>query len=183
MVEIWTANTSGKPQLEKAVVEATRLRREGRNVVVILNQAHQQGADRAKDLQHWAKTSGWAMHVAEATQTERGGWSAGVAALAPRDVPIGIKEGQKTDVSPPGSKGRFVQGWLQQGAPCGLMVGALYLWHTEGPSPRNISLLNRAFGSLLETGCPWVIGLDANDAPRGFETWAKRAIEKAGGCS
>ena len=35
-VEIWTANASGKPQLEKAVVEATRLRGAGRNVAAIL---------------------------------------------------------------------------------------------------------------------------------------------------
>ena len=64
-VEIWTANTSGKPQLEMTVKEATRARKEGRNVVAMLNQEHQQGASRAQDLQHWGKREG---------EEDREGW-------------------------------------------------------------------------------------------------------------
>ena len=91
-VESRTVYTSGKPQLEMAVREATQMRKAGRNVIAILNQDHRQGADRVWDLHHWGKGQEWAMHAAEAVKTERGGWSAGVAVLAPRDVPLAIKK-------------------------------------------------------------------------------------------
>ena len=68
------------------------------------------------------KGGGWEMHVAEAKKTAKGGWSAGVAVLAPRDVPPGIKEDCKVDPAPIEAKGRIALGRVQQGAPGGIMV-------------------------------------------------------------
>ena len=61
------------------------------------------------------------------------------------------------------------------------MVASLYMWHTEGPTERNVQLLSRALRAMVESGCPWVLGLDANGTPEEFGTWAKKCIHKAGG--
>ena len=34
---------------------------------------------------------------------------------------------------------------------------------------------------MVESGCPWIMGMDANDTPRGLEDWAGRMIARAGG--
>ena len=111
---------------------------------------------------------------------QKGGRSAGTAVVTPCDVLVAVKEGAKVDASPPASKGRLAHAWIQQGPPCGIMVASLYLRHTDGPTERKSHLLNRALWVTVEAGCPWVIGLDANDTPEGFGTWAKMPIGRAG---
>ena len=181
VVEIWTANTSGRPQLEKTIREATRAGEEKRKVVAILNQEHQQGQGKVQDLQHWSKEMGWSMAASKATSTDKGGWSAGTAVVTPRNVHAGVKEGIRVDMSTENSKGRIAQTWLMHVVPCGVMVSAVYLWHTERGTQRNTELLGRALRGMVESGCPWIMGMDANDTPRGLEEWAGGMIEKAGG--
>ena len=47
------------------------------------------------------------------------------------------------------------------------MVSAVYLWHTERGTFRNREVLGRALRGMVESGCPWIVGMDANDTPRG----------------
>ena len=180
-VEIWSINTSGKPQLEKAVAEATKAREQGTVVVGILNQEHQQGKEKLPDLQAWVKQKGWSLTAAEAVTTNKGGESAGVAIVVPRDVPAGVVAESKADLAIEGSRGRAVVSWLQHIAPGGVMLASVYMWHTEGGTPRNTELLQKTLQAVTVTGCPWIVGLDANDTPAGLASWAAPLLAKAGG--
>ena len=181
MMELWCVNSSGKPQLEQTITAATEIRKKGTQVVALLNQEHQQGKDKLPDLQYWAKGQGWALTAASAIRTERGGDSAGVAIVTPRDVPAGLAPGCKADLAIDGSKGRAVMTWIQQIAPGGATCASVYMWHSEGGTSRNFELLQRTLKAVRAVGCPWIVGLDANDTPEGLARWAGPLLTKAGG--
>ena len=178
-VSIWTYNTSGAPQLRAA---ASHCRSSSEEVpIALLNHEHQTGEDRIADLQAQLKREGWRMAAAHATRTEAGGWSAGVAVCTPAHVAAGLDEGMKVDCSPPRSPGRVAAVWLQQVAPGGIMVVSCYLHDVEHGSARNVELLLRALAVASNSGCPWVLGLDAQEEPDDFLKWAAPVVEKCSG--
>ena len=179
--EIWCVNTSGRPQLERVINAASTAEASGKaSVVAILNQEHQQPKGKFQDLQHWAQRKGWECSGARAVATEKGGSSAGVLMLTPKGVPLAVKPGCKCDQSPSDAPGRLAVGWIQQVIPCGVMCASLYLWHTEGGSVRNMKLLQTALQAVSTTGCPWIIGMDANNTPQELAHWAAPILTRAG---
>ena len=178
-VSIWTYNTSGAPQLRAA---ASHCRSCASEVpVALLNQEHHTGEDRIADLQAQLKRDGWRMAAAHATRTEAGGWSAGVAVCTPAHVAAGLNKGMQVDCSPPRSPGRVAAIWLQQVAPGGIMVVSCYLHDVEHGSARNVDLLIKALSVAADSGCPWVLGLDAQEEPEDFLKWAAPVIERCNG--
>ena len=71
--------------------------------------------------------------------------------------------------------------WMQQVAPGGVQLVSCYLFDTEQGTGRNADLLARALQAGRAYGCPWIIGLDAQEEPLDFLKWAAPLIDKAQG--
>ncbi len=176
--EVWSLNSSGKPQLEAAIRSATEM---GGKCIAILNQEHHQGVGRLADLQAAARTQGWTAAAAAATVGGADGPSAGVAVLTPTHVASGLGLGLKVDISPKGSEGRLAQLWCQKVVPSGVLCISMYLHTNEGATPRNVALVSRALSTAVASGCPWIIAGDMQDSPDSFLRWAGAMLRKAGG--
>ncbi len=176
--ELWTLNSSGRPQLETAVHVAC-----DREVPVlgIINQEHHQGESKLADLQSWCRAAGWRAALTRAVPGRGEGPSAGTAVIVPRHVPCGLQEGMEPDASPAESPGRITCHWLQAVVPCGVMAIAVYFHHTEGGSRRNLDLLHKALQLGQSSRCPWVIGADWQQSPELVIAWAGSALDKAAG--
>ena len=178
-VAIWTFNSSGAPQLRAAV---NHCRRDGGRVpVAILCQEHHAAAEQLPDLQAQIRSMGWKLDAARATATDRGGLSAGVGICTPRWVAAGVTSGASVDCSPVSSPGRIASLWLHQVAPGGICLISCYLHDGEGSSTRNVELLAHALRTAKLSGCPWVLGLDAQQEPKVFLDWAAPMIDRAEG--
>ena len=178
-VSIWTFNTSGAPQLRAAV---NHCRSSGRDVpVAILCQEHHAGADRIADLQAQIRKESWRLAAAHATPTVEGGWSAGVGICTPAHVAAGIDGALAVDQSPSGSPGRMAALWVQQVAPGGVLLLSCYLHDVEHGSVRNAELLEKALVTAKSSGCPWIIGLDAQEEPQDLLRWAAPMVDRASG--
>ncbi len=176
--ELWTLNSSGRPQLEAAVQIA---RDRGVPVLGVMNQEHHQGESKLADLQSWCRASGWRAALTRAVPGRGEGPSAGTAVIVPRHIPCGLQEGMKPDASPSDSPGRITCHWLQAVVPCGFMAIAVYFHHTEGGSRRNLDLLHRALQLGQSSRCPWVIGADWQQSPELVIAWAGGALARAAG--
>ncbi len=176
--ELWSLNSSGRPQLEGALRIAGD-RTSG--VVALLNQEHHQTADRKSDLQAFCRRIGWTAVVTPAVPGKGEGPTAGTAVVTPRHVPIGIQDGMDTDPSPPEARGRIACSWIQAVVPCGFMAVSAYFFHSEGGTYRNVKVLCHALRVGRASRCPWVIAADCQQSPKEFLSWAGGAITKAGG--
>ncbi len=177
-VEVWTLNSSGKPQLEGALRSASE--RKGA-VVAVLNQEHHQTKDRLSDLQATARKIGWQAAVVDAVPGRGEGPSAGVSIITPKHVPAGLQEGEKVDRSPAGSPGRVAALWLQSVVPSGILALSVYFYHSEKGSHRNMSLLCRALEVAHAARSPWLIAADYQEEPDEFLKWAAGPVQGAGG--
>ncbi len=175
--EIWTINSSGKPQLESTLKLAAGSKGK---CVALLCQEHQQPLARVPDLQAAARKHGWIVAATPAAKGEGGGASAGTAILTPSNLASGLIEGMKVDVSPKGSEGRLSRLWLQRVVNAGIMLLSCYLHMCEGPSPRNMRLLSAGLCAGATCGCPWIMAGDFQDGPDAFLTWAGLLIQRAG---
>ena len=176
---IWSFNSSGTPQLRAAV---NHCRAGGKDVpVAILCQEHHAGPDKLIDLQAQLKAEGWKIATAHAVQTTAGGWSAGVGVCTPSHVAAGVDAGTKVDQSPASSQGRIASMWLQQVAPGGIQLVSCYLHDVEHGTTRNAELLARALLAAKALGCPWIIGLDAQEEPQDLLKWAAPLVDRAHG--
>ncbi len=178
VVEVWTFNSSGSPQLKAAMNHASNSM--SRPPIAILSQEHHAGARNIADLQSAARRMKWRLAASKAIQTEEGGTSAGVAICTPAHVAAGVDKGAKVDRSPKDSPGRLAMVWIQELVPSGFMAASCYLHTREGATARNLALLSKALGDLKATRCPWLLGLDAQQEPDQFLRWAAPAIERAG---
>ncbi len=177
-VEIWTLNSSGKPQLEGALKKANE--KKGA-VVAVLNQEHHQTHDRVSDLQASARKYGWQVAAVGAVSGRGEGPSAGVSINTPKHVSAGLQEGEKLDASPCDSPGRVAALWLQTVVPGGVLALSVYFYHSEKGSHRNVTLLCRALEAAHVARSPWLIAADCQEEPDDFLKWAAGPIQRAGG--
>ena len=84
---------------------------------------------------------------------------------------IGKEEGAVTSI--PGDEGRIAQAWVNLRG--GVRVFAVYLWHSEGWTPRNDALMEALVKQPRVTRHPWLIACDANINPEDFKKslWCK----------
>ena len=61
------------------------------------------------------------------------------------------------------------------------MCASVYLWHTEGGTARKVDVLQKTLKAVVAPGCPWIIGMDANDTLDGLAAWASPLLNRAGG--
>ena len=155
--DILTLNSSGRPQLLAALQVPNGAK------IVACQEHHCHGADFV-DLQHDAKALGWTLVGSPAAKTKSDGTSAGVCIAVRRAKGIG-DVGGRFDLSPPSSPGRLAGAWIQAGRDTGMLVLSVYLYHTEGASARNRSILRAAFPTVASYGSPWVIAGDFNCDP------------------
>ncbi len=180
--EDWTMdivqfNSSGVPQLVSALDSLADSRR--RTAALMVQEHHARG-DALVDLDGKARAMGWKMAAAPATDGRRGGSSAGSAVLVPSHLDWGTAPGGLWDLSPPGSPGRLSAAWIRAGPKCGLLVMSCYFWTTEGPTARNLGLLETGLRAAAALGLPWVMGADANMTPEQLATAAKGMLGRAG---
>ncbi len=177
--EIWSINSSGRPQLLAAIVKAQSV---GRGAIcAILSQEHQARGPAVADLQADCRACSWRMAAAGATTGEGGGSSAGVGVATPAHVPSGLRPGWCTDVSPKGCPGRIAVHWVQAILPCGVLCISVYLFHSEGASPRNLAILDQALATARASECVWCMGLDANQSPEELLAWAAPLVQLSNG--
>ena len=155
--EVLILNSSGPPQLRAALLTCDP------SVMAILNQEHHCSESSFVDLQYDARSAGWKLHGAHAAKTADG-FSAGVCIATRTSVGRGLIH-DSCDHSPRVSPGRFAAAWLQIGPDTGIVMGSIYMYHSEGSSIRNRKLLEHAVAVLSAYGSPWVLGGDFNVAP------------------
>ena len=178
-VSLWTFNSSGAPQLRAAINHCCKS--SGDVPVAILCQEHHAGAEQLPDLQAQIRAVGWKLAATKANITLKGSRSAGVGVCTPSWVAAGVEEGNTVDCSPVESPGRIAALWLQQVAPGGILIVSCYLHVGEASSSRNIELLSHALRTARTSGCPWVIGLDAQQEPNDLLSWAATMVDRAEG--
>ncbi len=178
-VEVWTLNSSGRPQLLAAVAAAQSAG--GGRVCAILSQEHQARDAAIADLQADVGKYSWRIAVASATRGGGGGASAGVGVATPRHVPSGLRPGWSSDASPKAHPGRICIHWVQAVVPCGMLCISVYFYHTEGASPRNLSLLDHALAKARASECLWCLALDANQTPSELLAWAAPMVHMSNG--
>jgi hypothetical protein len=177
--EVWTLNSSGRPQLLAAVAAAQAMGKG--KVCAILSQEHHARGSAIADLQADLRRCSWRMAVVSATRGEGGGASAGVGVATPSHVPSGLRPGWSSDSSPKAHPGRICIHWVQAVVPCGILCVSVYFYHTEGASPRNLSLLDQALARARASECLWCLALDANQTPTDLLTWAAPLIHMSKG--
>ena len=76
----------------------------------------------------------------------------------------------------PSSEGRSAQAWVN--ARGGLRIFSVYLWHSEGWTPRNEAMLEAVLKRARTTRHPWLIACDANMCPEDVEKslWFQREM-------
>ena len=178
-VTIWSFNSSGAPQLRAAVAHGNVLGADG--PVAVLCQEHHAGPDQMVDLQAQLKSEGWSLAATRAVVTPLGGRSAGVGVCTPTHIMAGIDDGRCVDRSPEGSPGRLAAAWIHQIALGGVLVLSCYLHDSEEGTVRNLELLAHALQSATASGCPWIVGLDAQQPPDELLRWAAPAVDRANG--
>ncbi len=150
-----------------------------REVAAILNQEHWTPSHGIADLQHHAKGLGWKLAPAPAAKGANGGPSAGVGVLVPSHLGWSAAPGATWDMSPPGSPGRVAAAWVQTGL-VGVLVVSVYLWTSEGLTPRNVTLVERALWAARSYGSLWIIGGDFNVPPAALSRQLDRLLSRAG---
>ena len=178
-VSVWSFNTSGAPQLRAAVGHANTLAADC--PIAIMCQEHHAGPGQLADLQAQLGSAGWRFAATRAVMTPAGGRSAGVGVGTPTHVAAGIDDAMRVDCSPMHSPGRLAALWVQQIAPGGVLVLSCYLHDGEECSVRNLELLSEALQVARASGCPWIIGMDAQQPPEDLLKWAAPVIDRADG--
>ncbi len=138
--------------LERSVADAVlaqEVRRTGTQV---------QGSERE------AQRGGSRTSLQEADKTEAGGTTAGLAVAVRRHIGLARLGGATADAEC-GLSSRVHARWMG-----GIVRGGIHLitaWphHTEGPSPRNLDLLDQLAQVVHSMSGPWIIGADWNMDP------------------
>ena len=106
---------------------------------------------------------------APAVVTDQGGVSAGVSLIVPKPKIFShIKELGAWDLSPEGSAGRLVIGWVDSVIKGGVICAVVYLHVGEGWSERNLEIIQTLGSKLVALNQPFVIMGDFNMSPEEF---------------
>ena len=146
-------NTSGKPQLERALdyylPDASRRRGE-RRVAGMSVQEHHAAGDAWTNLRHSAITRGWSMDGARGVAGDSGKVTRGTATIVDRALGCSYCNGCTTaDFPPPDSPGRLSAVWTHGVLKGGIVTVSIYLHDSESKSGRNTQLLDRAAELVL----------------------------------
>ena len=109
-----------------------------------------------------AKRSKWSLAIEPAVRTPADGLSAGAA------VAVRSHIGHSDPVKMPWHEelnSRVRVSWINAVCSGGFFLVSLYLWHSEGMSQRNLSLLQHLAWVLKRLRGPWIIGADWNLTP------------------
>ncbi len=176
-VDVVSFNGSGQPQAVQALAS---LKEGNRKAAVVLLQEHLARGDAVADLQHAARRCGFKLAPNEAAQGKGGGPSAGVAIAVPLHRGWGGIQGPVWDLSPAASPGRLVGAWVQAGPRGGMFCFTVYLWTSEGMSPRNVGLVEAALAAATTSGGAWIVGADWNVTPSELKGAVGRLLDRAG---
>ncbi len=176
-IDVVTFNGSGSPQ---AVAALGVLREQSKRVAAVLMQEHLARGDAVADLQHAARRVGFKLAPNEAAVGKGGGPSAGVAIAVPLHRGWGGIQGPCWDLSPAASPGRLVGAWVQAGPRGGMVCLTVYLWTSEGMTPRNVALVEAALAAATTCGCAWLIGADWNVTPKQLREAVGKMLDRAG---
>ncbi len=176
-VDIISFNGSGAAQCLAAL---RRLRDHRRRTAAVLIQEHQARGDALADLQAQAATLGWKVAAAHATDGKKGGSSSGTAVVVPLHRGWSTTAAGSWDLSPRGSPGKLSGAWVQAGPRSGLLLMSVYCWTNEGPSDRNIALIETGLAVAAEFGGPWAMAGDFNMTPTQLRQAAGRLLDRAG---
>eukprot|EP00973_Karenia_brevis_P061213 8511242-Karenia_brevis.AAC.1 len=94
--------------------------------------------------------------------TEAGSTSAGVGIAVRTHLGHSAADGVHV---PQCAQSRLKVTWMGAFCKGGMHLLTLYLWHSEGPSCRNLDLLQAAAGVIRQLRGPWVIAADWNMCP------------------
>ncbi len=176
-VDIVHLNGSGAPQLIAALKSLGGDR--GRTAALLVQEHHARGAALA-DLDDKVRKLGWKLAPTAATDGRKGGNSAGTAVIVPAHIDWGLPPGGTWDISPPGSAGRLTAAWVRAGVKCGMTCISCYCWTREGPTTRNLALVEKGLAVAAAMGLPWVMSGDFNMAPEELWGAARLVLERAG---
>ena len=135
-------------------------------VAAIICQEHQLRSDGWLDFKHKSKKHGWAVKGVQAIECDKRN-SAGVCIAVSSGFDSGAKleELSEAPQEHPDAAGRITSVWIDGVVRGGLLVLALYLWHSEGLSNKNLQILWDAGELITKHGGPWLIGADFNMTP------------------
>ena len=87
---------------------------------------------------------------------------------------MGAEEGVIDSI--PGNEGRIAQTWVNVRG--GLRAFSVYIWHSEGWTPRNDALLEAVSKQAKTTRHWWLVACDANMCPEEFENsvWFQKEL-------
>jgi len=123
-----------------------------------------------RDRQECAKNAqGWNAKINLAAITEEGGRSAGVAIMAKKH--IGFSSAASDSINAR-LRSRISTAWVNTSRKGGLHVISVYLWTSEGMSPRNIEIMTEISKLTKIIRGPWVIAGDFNVNPDMMKQWA-----------
>ena len=163
--EIAALNSSGRPQLDAALDFCRKKRNQrGGGVGALLAQEHHLVGTAWADAKVRAKRGGWRLSgcagewgPCETSASGRKG-TVGVGVAVRSVWQSGKAETVQIDLSPTESPGRlsstFVDGIIRGG----VLLISVYLYHTEGATPRNLDLLEAAALAIKRWGGAWVMG-------------------------
>ena len=167
-------NSSGRPQLREALqhyaAAASNHVADGQSaapIAAIVLQEHKQRGQAWQDEVHNASKLGWTLRGAEAHVGDVAGERSkcGVAVAVRAHIGVAKARGSPYDCSPSGSPGRVAAIWVDGILRGGMMIISVYLWHTEGLTSRNWSILHSAVEAAKRFGGPFIIAGDFNMAP------------------
>ena len=74
------------------------------------------------------------------------------------------------------NEGRIAQAWVNVRG--GLRIFSVYIWHSEGWTPRNEDLMEAVVRQAKVTRQPWLVACDANMCPGDFDKslWFQREV-------
>ena len=95
-------------------------------------------------------------------------------------MPCAVTKAVSLDLSPHGSEGRAAGLWVQAAMLGGILIVFVYLWHSEGLTSRNRSILDAVLAAVVAHGGPWLIVGDFNCQPSFLAEAMELALKKAG---
>ena len=170
-IDILLLNSSGKPQYLAAL-------QVNLGCSIMMNQEHHCGRSALVDLQFDARDLGWKLVGAAAHLTPKDGYSAGVSIATKQGIGVG-SVGMKFDHSPASALGRVAAAWVHAGPRTGMVLVSVYLFHSEGMTERNRSIIKRALAVVRAYGSPWIIAGDFNMSPSVFAQHCGCLLESA----
>ena len=131
--------------------------------LLIGQETHIIGSQACRTQEDWARRASWKLHLDEATPTGKGGTSGGLCTAT--HTWKGLASYPCVSTRFRLAQGRVQircwNGWL----PGGVVVGNVYLHHSEGMTARNRYLLNLLMREVRRLNRPFLIGGDFNMHP------------------